>query len=106
MAVECNAGKVPVCGNDPARIYDPLGALLPVPPESVANGSCDGIAGSCRPRPVCARGGEPVTCVTSETAYCVLGAVQTTAPPAMPAPPPSMDPGPPASGSADAGSNE
>ena len=34
--VECNAGKVPVCGDDPLEIYSQsTGALLPVPPDPV-----------------------------------------------------------------------
>ena len=61
--VECNAGKVPVCGDDPLEIYSQsTGALLPVPPDSVANGSCAGIEGPCRPRVICASAGASPTC--------------------------------------------
>src|SRR5688500_16096215 len=68
IEIECNAGKVPVCGNDTAALYqtadDPSpGALRPVPPDSVEDGACDESLGSnCRTRPVCGAAGEAVTC--------------------------------------------
>ena len=97
--VECSADKVPVCGDDPATIYNSgTGALLPVPPDSVASGSCEGIDGNCRPRPTCASAGATVACATGETAYCRLGRVRTVMTVT-----PTPDSGPPPD---DAGSDE
>jgi hypothetical protein len=111
VVVECNAGKVAVCGNDPDLIYDTSGALLPVPPDSVTNGSCDGFTGPCRPRPVCGSAGAAPTCATGEGAVCTLGAVRTATPPrpdsGPPPPPPDSGPPPPEdAGPGDAGSDD
>ncbi len=95
--IECNAGKVPVCGNDPDDLYAPSGALLPVPSFSASpSGSCDGVSGPCRTRPSCEQIGAPVTCASGEAPVCVLGQVTTVAPPrADSGPPPTPDSGPP-----------
>ena len=92
VTVQCSAGKVAICGDDSAQLYDPVsGALLPTPaapddlyrPEvrQAFTGSCDG-ADNCRDRPVC-RGsaGEAPTCANGLTPGCRLGRVDEIEPP-------------------------
>ena len=100
--IDCSAGKVAVCGDDPAAIYnDGTGALLPVDERS-EDGSCgDDLAGDCRPRPVCNSDGEAV-CPNGETPLCRLGEVTAVDIPA-PAPTDSGPPPTPDGGGGDAG---
>ncbi|MFK7987903.1 MAG: hypothetical protein AB8I08_17930 [Sandaracinaceae bacterium] len=95
--LDCSAGKVPVCGDDPMSLYDEgTGALLPVPGDEVANGSCDGVTGPCRTRPVCGSVGGEATCADGTAPRCVLGRVVEIRPEPMPTPdagPPPVDAG-------------
>lgn len=113
IVIECNAGKVPVCGNDPDLLYGSSGALLPVPTEAEsASGSCDGLSGPCRTRPVCSEAGADVTCADGQAPVCVLGEVDNrTAPRPDSGTPPTPDSGTPeedagTDGGTDAGSTE
>jgi hypothetical protein len=81
IVIECNAGKVPVCGNDPADLYDDHGALRPVPAASVADGLCPAGATNCRTRPVCQQETMSAVCNDGLGVTCVLGAIDEIAPP-------------------------
>jgi len=112
VVVQCSTGKVPVCGDEPEILYNmESGALLPVTEtpdlsdpamRAAYTGSCDGVVGPCRPRPVC-RGSsdESPTCANGETAFCLLGRVDEIM--TMMPPPPPEDGGP---GETDAGPGE
>lgn len=81
IEIECNAGKVPVCGDDPEALYNDQGGLRPVPDTSVADGICpDGIA-NCRTRPVCQQEKMKVVCNDGTSPVCVLGAINEIRPP-------------------------
>jgi len=59
-AIDCSAGKVAICGDDPDALYNQSsGALRPVDERS-ADGSCGDDVENCRPRPVCNSEGEVV----------------------------------------------
>ncbi|MBX3272253.1 MAG: hypothetical protein KF729_18455 [Sandaracinaceae bacterium] len=97
VVVECSTGKVAMCGDRPELLYDEnTGALLPTPAitESNPTGSCDGISGPCRPRPVCGAAGQAPMCANGETAICRLGRVQEITPGRDAGPPPELDAGP------------
>lgn len=105
--VECNPGKVPVCGNDPALLYDEDGALRPVPPESVSvDGRCPAGEDNCRTRPVCAQETMNVVCNDGLGATCVLGAVDELDPPPTPTPDSGPDEEPDAGSGEDAGRDD
>ncbi len=117
VVVQCSTGKVPVCGDQVAELYDPAsGALLPTPAlpditdpaiRASFTGACDGTAGPCRPRPVCpGAAGDAPMCASGRTAMCILGrldeiAAGTDAGP--PPPPEDAGPGEDAGGETDAG---
>lgn len=87
VVIRCNAGQVPVCGDKAAQLYDPMtGALLPVPPDGVASGSCQGFGELCRPRPRCSRAGAGVQCPAGYPPRCVLGLLRTLTPDGAPVP--------------------
>ncbi len=81
IVIECNSGKVPVCGNDPSVLYDEGGALRPVPAASVADGLCPAGATNCRTRPVCQQDTMTAVCNDGLGVTCVLGTVDEIAPP-------------------------
>ncbi|HJL17410.1 MAG TPA: hypothetical protein RMH99_17205, partial [Sandaracinaceae bacterium LLY-WYZ-13_1] len=73
--IDCSAGKVAICGDDPEALYTNGGALLPVDERS-EDGSCgDDITGPCRPRPVCNSDGEAV-CPDGASPLCRLGEIR------------------------------
>src|SRR5690606_22263488 len=76
LTVECSAGKVPVCGDDPEKLYDEHGALRPVPAASVADGLCPDGARNCRTRPVCQQDTGEVVCNDGQAPLCKLGQVK------------------------------
>jgi hypothetical protein len=111
VEIECNAGKVAVCGTDSVALYqgadDPTpGALRPVPPEDVASGSCDGLSANCRTRPICGAAGEGATCADGTSPVCVRGVVteiMTVTPRPDAGTPTEDDAGTPDAGDIDAG---
>lgn len=105
LQIECNPGKVPVCGSDPMALYDENGRLRPVPHSSVADGLCPAGEENCRTRPICQQDTRTVVCNDGTSPTCVLGAIDELDPPPQPMP----DSGAPdrdAGGSEDAGSDD
>jgi hypothetical protein len=83
VVIECNAGKVPVCGMEQNEIYqgpeDPSpGALRPVP--SSDDGTCDGFGDNCRTRPLCDSASASPTCADGRSPVCVRGAIEILEP--------------------------
>jgi hypothetical protein len=101
VVVECNTGKVPVCGTEVYDVetgigtYDPnSGGLVRVPGmEGSTQLSCSDYPGypgtvRCRPLPSCSGAGAAPACPANHgDPVCVVGMTQALAPPTMTQPP-------------------